>query len=799
MNAEQLLAHYERVSEAPDAIERLKQLVLDLAVRGNLVPQDSNEESSPQFVARLAAERARLVKEKVIRASSAAPPIRDEELPIQIPPNWSWLRLCQVGRISGGMTPSMNRPDYWGGEVIWLSPKDIKSDKVSNSELKITAKGLSETRLEAYRPGCLFIVARSGILKRTLPVAINTVPAAANQDMKVLVPFIEGQERYLQIMFRGLMHFILSSLVKTGTTVQSLKYDEFEAQPFPIPPLAEQHRIVAKVDELMALCDRLEAARAQREATRDRLTASTLTRLNTPEPPASPDGDASKESSFQSDARFALKILPALTTRPDQIKQLRQTILNLAVQGKLVSRVSREGPAGPLLARLKAAKQFAHEAEELRARIPPRSPTRSDLNFDFPTAWAVAAFDDLFVIVSGVTKGQKIPASESIEAPYLRVANVQRGYLDLDVIKTISVRASDIQRYALRVGDILMTEGGDWDKLGRAAVWRDEIPGCIHQNHVFRVRPPSSEIVSEWVTTYVNSPLGRAFFEDASKQTTNLASINMTQLRSCPIPLPPTAEQHRIVAKVDELMSLCDQLEASLTCGENTRSRLLNALLHEALHASHENVIDFEAARQRLLEKRQAVACRVVERLSRTKGFGRVRAVKPLYFAETHCGVALGGRWGRGDFGPYDHWILSFELQAMRAGWLTRTERQTPDGNTRIEYTPGTHLSSKAQAAAQALGEGAAEFERVLDLLAGLDTPESEMVATLYAAWNDLLIEKKPVSDDLVISEFREHWGSARKADFDSPRLRKWLDWMRKNQLTPIGREPSTRHQAELI
>jgi type I restriction enzyme S subunit len=174
------------------------------------------------------------------------------------------------------MTPSMNRSDFWDGEIVWLSPKDIKSDEVADSELKISALGLAETRLELYRPGCLFIVARSGILKRTLPVAINRVPAAANQDMKVLAPFLEGQERYLQIMFRGLTGFLLRELVKTGTTVQSLKYAEFEQQPFPLPPLAEQHRIVAKVDELMALCDRLEASLTTSNQTRTRLLEATL-------------------------------------------------------------------------------------------------------------------------------------------------------------------------------------------------------------------------------------------------------------------------------------------------------------------------------------------------------------------------------------------------------------------------------------------------------------------------------------------------------------------------------------------
>jgi type I restriction enzyme S subunit len=183
------------------------------------------------------------------------------------------------------MTPSMSRAGYWDGDISWLSPKDIKADEVDRSEMMITAAGLEETRLELYPPGSLFIVARSGILKRTLPVAINRVPAAANQDLKVLVPYLKGGERYLQIMFRGLTDFLLKELVKTGTTVQSLKYAEFEQQAFPIPPLAEQHRIVAKVDELMALCDQLEQQLCQADQQRRRLLEAVLAEaLAKPEP-----------------------------------------------------------------------------------------------------------------------------------------------------------------------------------------------------------------------------------------------------------------------------------------------------------------------------------------------------------------------------------------------------------------------------------------------------------------------------------------------------------------------------------
>ena len=247
MNANRLLALYEKVAEAPDAVPRLRRFVLDLAVRGKLVAQEAGDEPASDILKRIAAEKARLVKAGEIKKPKSTAPIDPAELPISVPSHWAWVRLCDMGRLSGGMTPSKNQPDYWEGDVVWLSPKDIKADEVSNSELKITTKGLNETRLELFPEGSLFIVARSGILKRTFPVAISRVPAASNQDLKVLVPYLKGQERYLQIMFRGMTDFLLTELVKQGTTVQSLKYAEFEVQPFPLPPLAEQRRIVAKV------------------------------------------------------------------------------------------------------------------------------------------------------------------------------------------------------------------------------------------------------------------------------------------------------------------------------------------------------------------------------------------------------------------------------------------------------------------------------------------------------------------------------------------------------------------------
>lgn len=139
-------------------------------------------------------------------------------------------------------------------------------------------------------------------------------------------------------------------------------------------------------------------------------------------------------------------------------------------------------------------------------------------------------------IISGVTKGQKLHDKVTIKAPYMRVANVQAGYLKLDEIKEIEVKESDLGKYMLKAGDVLLTEGGDHDKLGRGAIWRGDIPNCIHQNHVFRVRLDESFFLPEWLNGYLKTPFAKRYFLKCAKKTTNLASINITQLKGLPMP-----------------------------------------------------------------------------------------------------------------------------------------------------------------------------------------------------------------------------------------------------------------------
>ena len=155
-------------------------------------------------------------------------------------------------------------------------------------------------------------------------------------------------------------------------------------------------------------------------------------------------------------------------------------------------------------------------------------------------------------IQSGVTLGRNL-AGETVRVPYLRVANVQDGYLDLGEVKEIEIRDFELEKWRLSPGDILLTEGGDWDKLGRGTVWQDEIANCIHQNHIFRVRIDTKAFDPYFLMALISSPYGKTYFQQASKQTTNLASINQRQLKAFRVVQPPLSKQQSIVQKLNDL------------------------------------------------------------------------------------------------------------------------------------------------------------------------------------------------------------------------------------------------------
>lgn len=297
-----------------------------------------------------------------------------------------------------------------------------------------------------------------------------------------------------------------------GSGMVHITRGRFDATPVPVPPLAEQRRIVEAIEEAFSKLDAGEAG---------------------------------------------------LQNIRQLLKRMRDAVLTAAVTGSLVPQDPTDTPAAKVLADL-----------GVDAINPDGVP-------DLPEGWAWAPLGEVADVVGGVTKDAKRQDDPSfVERPYLRVANVQRGHLDLEVVTTIRVSPEKAAKLELRPGDVLFNEGGDRDKLGRGWVWEGQIDGCIHQNHVFRARVPTgigSKLVSIWGNTF-----GQGWFEGRGKQTTNLASINLATLRSFPIPIGPPEEQQRILAELDRQMSDLEACERSVDAGLEVSAALRRSVLRAA-------------------------------------------------------------------------------------------------------------------------------------------------------------------------------------------------------------------------
>jgi type I restriction enzyme S subunit len=192
-----------------------------------------------------------------------------------------------------------------------------------------------------------------------------------------------------------------------------------------------------------------------------------------------------------------------------------------------------------------------------------------------PKGWQVVSLSDVAEVISGIAKGRRLMPGEGIELPYMRVANVKDGYLDLGEVKTIEIKRCEIEKLLIQSGDLLMTEGGDPDKLGRAALWNGEVENCVHQNHVFKVRSQRDHILPLYLRSLAGSAYGKAYFLSVAKKTTGIASINKTQLSNFPVVLPPVALQERFAAQVAVVESIVLQQANALQKAEATFQALL--------------------------------------------------------------------------------------------------------------------------------------------------------------------------------------------------------------------------------
>jgi len=570
MNAERLLKHYETIADAPDAIARLRRFILDLAVRGKLVPQAPNDEPASELLKRIAKEKARLVAEG---GFNSLEPIDCEGAttePFELPSTWAWCLLDDIAGIARGGSPrpikSYLTRDANGIPWIKIGDSTRGSIYINGTEERIKPEGLSRSRLVV--PGDLLL---SNSMSFGYPYITNISGCIHDGWLVIRTPENQISKLYIHSMFLSEYAKRAFSQAAAGAVVQNLNADKVRRLLVPLPPLAEQHRIVAKVDELMALCDRLEAARASREAMRDRLAAASLARLNAPDP-----------ETFQADARFALAAMPASTTRPDQIKQFRQTILNLAVRGKLVPQDASDEPAAELLKRIAVERAELVKKKEIR-REDPLDPIQSaEMPFDVAAGWVWSRIGEAVLFTQYGTSQKSTPSENGV--PVLTMGNVQDGLVIWSNEKRIPETSEDLPALYLRKFDLLYNRTNSAELVGKTGIYLGDDGVRTFASYLIRLRPSLPSSNPRFLNMAMNTPEFRETqIIPLIKKQTGQANVNGTALKSMLIPLPPLAEQHRIVAKVDALMALCDRLEASLTASAATRRRLLDALLAEAL------------------------------------------------------------------------------------------------------------------------------------------------------------------------------------------------------------------------
>ena len=556
-----LLSNLDLLATAPGGVARLRELILTLAVQGKLVPQDPADEPAGELLTKIRAEKDRLIAEGKIRRDKPLAAIADEEKPFALPVGWEWVRLGEITNYGTTTKVEKLQPDTWV-----LDMEDIE---------KSSGRLLQRLRF-AQRPALsdknCFLA--GDVLYGKLRPYLNKVFVADEDGVCTteIIPFRcfgDYVPQYFRLVLSSPFFLEYVNARSYGMKMPRLGTEDARKSVFPLPPLPEQSRIVTRVEELMRLCDALEA-KGRLEAAQHAQLVSTLLGALT--------ASATPEELAENWQRVA-QHFDLLLDRPEAIDALEQTLLQLAVRGLLVPQGPQDEPASTLLARIRTEKDRLIADGQIKRDKPLPPITDEEKPFELPVGWEWARLGEIVLISSGVTLGRKTAIPSPVSLPYLRVANVQRWHLNLSSMKEVVIDQSELARFQLLNGDLLITEGGDWDKVGRTAIWRDELQTCLHQNHVFKARGISTAWNPIWAELYLNSAVARAYFASSAKQTTNLASINMTQLKDCAFPVPPLAEQTRIVTRVTALRRLCADLRQRLADAQTSQSHLAQALV----------------------------------------------------------------------------------------------------------------------------------------------------------------------------------------------------------------------------
>ena len=545
--------------QSPHGIKKLRELILELAVRGKLVPQDPNDEPASVLLEKIAKEKARLIKEGKIKKQKKLPEISEDGKPFELPGIWEWVRLGATGLGSTGKTPSTRNPKYYDGVIPFLGPGQITLEgDITDSDKSLTEEGCEYSVIA--ESGDILMVCIGGSIGKS---AIARSKVAFNQQINCIRP-LYVDSTYLNAAINT-PHFQTSLLdAATGSATPIINRSKWEKLLVALPPLAEQNRIVAKVVELMALCDHLEQQQTGSNATHQTLVQTLLTTLTT----------TTDQAEFTDAWERIASHFDTLFTTEHSIDQLKQTILQLAVMGKLVPQDPNDEPASMLLEKIAKEKGRLIKEGKIKKQKTLPEITENEKPFDLQKGWEWSRMGVLGHTQTGTTPSTTKSEYFGKGYPFIKPADItDKGvFYDGDELTEAGIAAGRL----IPDGSALMVcIGGSIGKVG----YTDRVASCNQQINAIT---PFGRIDAVFIAYWMKSPLIQQQVLSLAPQTT-LPILSKGKWELLLFPLPPLAEQQRIVAKVDELMALCDTLKAWLNDAQTTRVHLADAIVEQAV------------------------------------------------------------------------------------------------------------------------------------------------------------------------------------------------------------------------
>ena len=572
MTNDQFFQQFGHFIDAPNGIHKLRKLILQLAVGGKLVPQVPRDEPASVLLERIRVDKGNLVKDGIIRKQKTLPDIDKSELPFELPNSWEWIRVWDIAQmITSG---SRDWAKYYSGSgSIFVTMGNLsrgsyqlRLDKIRYVNPPQDGEG-SRTKLEEND----LLISITGDVGNLGLIPADFGEAYINQHT-CLLRFMSGcQNRFWPEYMRSPLATYQFNGPQRGIK-NSFRLGDVGEMIAPMPPLAEQHRIVAKVDELMALCDQLEAERNTRDTTHQRLIRAVH----------HPLVEATDTAATQTVWRRIRDNFADLYTTLESVQALRQTILQLAVQGKLVPQDPNDESASQLIKNMSAKRdewleEYKGQNKECATMIRKLGKLDSpEAPYQLPTSWScIHLIQASRMLVDCHNKTAPYVVSG---IPIIRTSNIRNREFRMADIKYVNQETYDYwsRRCPPMPGDIIFTREAP---MGEAAIIPKGAIYCLGQRTML-IRPMSDSISENYLLLALTEP---HLLERASKHAigSTVKHLRVGDVENLSVPIPPLAEQHRIVAKVNELMALCDQLEANIRDKNDTAIRYAEAIVQQ--------------------------------------------------------------------------------------------------------------------------------------------------------------------------------------------------------------------------